>query len=224
MGELNRAMAEEKKEEFTMQQDLLDMAEKFKGSAGVISDAEAHKLWESACDGPGVTQNEFKTLEHIMKEYKFTDKASKYLTKLVTKTPSGSSYYKQIDGVKYDRACLDLAEHLMKDEKLDLADAKLLWEDVEDGPGVTACEKAPIEYIMEKHTLTEGAKKFLEESIAALPKEEEKGEKRPAEEEAEAPAAKEAKTEEAETDSFETYQQRNSFLRIRSRKDCAVQD
>merc|ERR1712178_498616 len=181
-----RAMAEEKKEEFTMQQDLLDMAEKFKGSAGVISDAEAHKLWESACDGPGVTQNEFKTLEHIMKEYKFTDKASKYLTKLVTKTPSGSSYYRQIDGVK--------------DGKLDLADTKLLWEDVEDGPAVTACEKATIEYIMEKHTLTEGAKKFLEESLAALPKEEEKGEKRPAEEEAEAPAAKEAKTEEAKTE------------------------
>merc|ERR1711881_531834 len=120
-------------------------------------------------------------------------------TKLVTKTPSGSSYYRQIDGVKYDRACLDLAEHLMKDDKLDLADAKLLWEDVEDGPGVTACEKATIEYIMEKHTLTEGAKKFLEESLAALPKEEE-SEKRPAEEEAEAPAAKEAKIEEAKTE------------------------
>merc|ERR1711881_745933 len=112
-------------------------------------------------------------------------------TKLVTKTPSGSSYYRQIDGVKYDRACLDLAEHLMKDDKLDLADAKLLWEDVEDGPGVTACEKTTIEYIMEKHTLTEGAKEFLTASLAALAteetkeetkEEESKAEKRPAEE------------------------------------------
>jgi polyhydroxyalkanoate synthesis regulator phasin len=155
------------KKAFTMQQDLVDLADQYVKSGSVISDAEAHALWESALDGPGVTQNEFATLDHILSTYKFTDKARAYLSKLVTQSKSGKSAYRVIDKVRYDRSCLDLAEHLAKDGKLDLADAKLLWADVEDGPGVTECEKRSIEYVMGKYTVTDGAKAFLDGQLQA---------------------------------------------------------
>jgi len=167
MSEAVKRKAEEQqggstKKAFTLQQDLVDLADVFVKSGAVISDAEAHKLWESALDGPGVTQNEFATLEHIMANYKFTDKAKKYLSELVTQTKTGKSSYKVIDKVRYDRSCLDLAEHLTKDGKIDVADAKQIWADVEDGPGVTECEKRSVEYVMSKYTLTEGAKTYLD--------------------------------------------------------------
>lgn len=145
----------------------MSLAEAFVKTGGVISDAEAHSLWESALDGPGVTQNEFATLEHIMSTFKFTEKARKYLSKLVTQAKSGKSMYKIINKVRYDRACLDLAEHLTKDGKLDVADAKLIWEDVEDGPGVTECEKRSVDYVLTKYTVTEGAKKYLDAQLSA---------------------------------------------------------
>lgn len=155
------------KKAFVIQEDLVDLATQFVKSAGVISDAEAHRLWEAALDGPGVTQNEFATLDHILATYKFTDKARRYLTKLVTHTKSGKSQYKKINKIRYDRSCLDLADHLSKDGKLDLADAKLLWEEVEDGPGVTECEKRSIEYVMANNTLTDGAKTYLNDKLTS---------------------------------------------------------
>jgi len=152
-----------------MQKDLVELAEK--SVAGptaltqVISFMEANKLWESACDGPGVTENEFKTLEHILETFKFTDKARRYLSALATKQASGKGTYKVINKVRYDRSALDLADHLNKDGKLDLGDAKLLWADVEDGPGVTVCERRTIEHILSKYTLTDGGRDFLEKRM-----------------------------------------------------------
>ena len=131
---------------FVMQDDLVAAAKEFVKSGKVISFAEAQKLWESACDGPGVTNNvqythaytshaythtrrhtrahthtrkrthtyshlptqEFKTLEHILATYTFTDKAKRYLSPLATKQASGKSAYKTVNKVKMDRSCLDL--------------------------------------------------------------------------------------------------------------------
>ena len=112
-----------------------------------------------------MTDNEFKTLGMILDTMKFTDKARAFLEPLVHKQSSGTSAYKQIDGVRYDRSCLDLATHLAKDGKLDLADAKQLWASVEDGRQVTETEKRTIEHVMGEHKLTDGAKDFLNEKL-----------------------------------------------------------
>lgn len=154
---------------FTMQADLVAAAEEYvKGPnkmTQVISYMEATKLWESALDGPGVTDNEFKTLQHILDTFAFTDKARRYLTALATKQTSGKSTYKTINKVRYDRSALDLADHLNKDGKLDLGDAKQLWEDVEDGPGVTLTERRTVEYILSNYTVTDGGRAFLEKHM-----------------------------------------------------------
>jgi hypothetical protein len=40
--------------------------------AGNITIAQARELWDSALDGPGVTQTEFATLNAALENYKFT--------------------------------------------------------------------------------------------------------------------------------------------------------
>lgn len=138
---------------------------------GSVTLNDAKKLWNLACDGSGVTQAEFHTLDHILADecIPFTPKAKMYLHHLVTRQESGKSMYKIVDGVKYDRSCLDLAEHLFKDGKIDLADARQLWEEIEDGPGVTEVEKRTIEKIMVDKAagMTHGATKFFKEKLAA---------------------------------------------------------
>lgn len=138
---------------------------------GSVTLNDAKKLWNLACDGSGVTQSEFHTLDHILADecIPFTSKAKMYLHHLVTRQESGKSMYKIVDGVKYDRSCLDLAEHLFKDGKIDLGDARQLWEEIEDGPGVTEVEKRTIEKIMVDKAagMTHGATKFFKEKIAA---------------------------------------------------------
>jgi Mg-chelatase subunit ChlD len=138
---------------------------------GKITLNDAKKLWELACDGPGVTPSEFHTLDHILSDEAIgmTEAARLHLHYLVTRQESGTSLYRKIDGVKYDRSCLDLAEHLFKDGKIDLGDAKQLWEEIEDGPGVTEVEKRTIEKIMvdKAEHLTSGATKFFNEKLAA---------------------------------------------------------
>lgn len=146
-------------------QALIDLAGEFQKSAGLISYDEANKLWAAACDGPGVTETEFNTLGHILSEFKFTKKGRTYLDALVEKKVSGSSLYKQINKVRYDRSCLDLADHLNKDGKIDQGDAKKLWEDVMDGNRVTETERRTIKYICDTMTLTDGAKAFFAEQL-----------------------------------------------------------
>jgi len=157
--------SKKQKVDFVMQTDLIAAADKFIETAQVISYTEAVELWKMALDGPGVTQNEFKTLQHILETYKLTDKAKRYLSEMAIQQVSGKSQYKTIAKVKYDRSCLDLATHLAKDGSLDLKDAELLWADVQDGPGVTETERRTIVYIMDNFTLTSGAKEFFVKNL-----------------------------------------------------------
>jgi len=63
------------------ERDLLDAAEEFvkDDPKSHIDMKEAKQLWKSAMDGPGVTPTERRTLEHILKNKKFTPAAAKYL-------------------------------------------------------------------------------------------------------------------------------------------------
>lgn len=77
--------------------------------------------------------------------------------------------YKSINGTRYDRSALDLADHLHKDGKIGMEDARLIWADVLDGPGVTPVEAATIQYIMNEYKLSEGATKFFRDNLAGVP-------------------------------------------------------
>jgi len=143
---------------------LLEAAQKY-AADGQISFAEAKALLEDAADGKGITGTEKDTLEYALNTLKFTEKAKKYMEEQL-KGPEPKSYYKIIDGVKYDASLLLEAETLAKDGLISEAEAKRLWNDAEDGKGVTEIEKATLKRVLETTKFTEPAKAFLEGKLA----------------------------------------------------------
>jgi len=139
---------------------LLDMVEKF-AADGQIGYPEAKKLWVEAEDGHKVTDIERATLKYATDNYKFTDKAANFL-KVYMEAGTHSSYYKIIDGKKYDRGLFESAEKFAADGQISKAEAKALLEDAADGKGITGTEKDTLEYALEKLKFTAKAKAYME--------------------------------------------------------------
>eukprot|EP00448_Togula_jolla_P023350 CAMPEP_0170571974 /NCGR_PEP_ID=MMETSP0224-20130122/1966_1 /TAXON_ID=285029 /ORGANISM="Togula jolla, Strain CCCM 725" /LENGTH=345 /DNA_ID=CAMNT_0010894427 /DNA_START=64 /DNA_END=1101 /DNA_ORIENTATION=- len=148
--------------------ELLDAAEAF-AKEGQISFGEAGLLWEEGQDGKGVTEIEKNTLRYIMKEKKVTAKALKFLHEMLDDGAGDDvakkSYYKQIDGVKYDRALLEVAEGKAGDGQISFADAKELLEDASDGKGITECERRTLLYTLTVLKYTEKAAAFMRTAL-----------------------------------------------------------
>ena len=79
--------------------------------------------------------------------------------------------YVTIDGVKYEKELLDLAEkhttgrgesRLSKDEVAEL------FKSAHDGPGITDTEKATLAYIRKKFAFTDAAADDFDKAFAAL--------------------------------------------------------
>jgi hypothetical protein len=78
------------------------------------------------------------------------------------------SYYKTINGVKYDGELLEAAENAVKgkgDGRISLADAKDLLEKVMDGNSYTDIEKQTMEYIRENFKWTDEADEWFRTEI-----------------------------------------------------------
>jgi OOP family OmpA-OmpF porin len=136
---------------------LIEKAEK-DAADGQISVKEAQGLWKDALDDGKVTTIERRTLEYVLKEYKFTDKAAEFLKSKLFDAHSKGSYYKQIDGVKYDRGLLEQAEKFSKLGEISAAQAVELWEGALDGVGVTPTERRSLEYCLKTFKFREVAK------------------------------------------------------------------
>mmetsp|Transcript_3190 Transcript_3190/g.5702 ORF Transcript_3190/g.5702 Transcript_3190/m.5702 type:complete len:596 (+) Transcript_3190:48-1835(+) len=145
--------------------ELLEMAEKA-AADGQVSFDEAKKLWTSALDGSGVTKVEKRTLEYALKELKFTDKAAEYLKGELK--GMAQSYYKTVDGVKYDRELLQQAEAAVKDGQISVAESRALWESAMDGQGVTQIERLTLEHVLKTMKCTKPAKEFLENELKSV--------------------------------------------------------
>lgn len=74
------------------------------------------------------------------------------------------SYYKVIDGVRYDRELLEKAESLTKgrgDGRISLPDAQLIFQEANDRGILTAVEYNTVRYILDKLKVTTQAKEWL---------------------------------------------------------------
>lgn len=79
-----------------------------------------------------------------------------------------ASYYKEIDGKKYDRELLDLADELTQgqgDGRLSKDDAGKLLEAVKDGSNYTDIEKATIKYIRDNYKWTDAGDEWFRTQI-----------------------------------------------------------
>jgi len=78
------------------------------------------------------------------------------------------SYYKEIDGKKYDAGLLEAAEKAIEgrgDGRIGLEDAKSLLEKVKDGGSYTDVEKDTVAYIREKMKWTDDADEWFRTEI-----------------------------------------------------------
>ena len=76
------------------------------------------------------------------------------------------SYYKTIDGVKYDKSLLDHADTLIKgqgDGRISQNDIQELAKAAWDGQSITDIERATFHYITENYRLTADAKNWIAE-------------------------------------------------------------
>eukprot|EP00929_Paragymnodinium_shiwhaense_P067004 TRINITY_DN33697_c0_g1_i1.p1 TRINITY_DN33697_c0_g1~~TRINITY_DN33697_c0_g1_i1.p1 ORF type:complete len:734 (-),score=283.69 TRINITY_DN33697_c0_g1_i1:125-2326(-) len=71
--------------------------------------------------------------------------------------------FKIVDGVRYDRELMDMAE--ADGSTIVLATAKKLWQTALGGPGVTDTERRTLQYILSSFKLDAKAKKFLESHV-----------------------------------------------------------
>merc|ERR1719265_515151 len=144
---------------------LLEAVEKF-AVDGQVGYPEAKQLWHAAEDGKGVTDIEKATLEYSMKTYKFTEKATNFI-KTYLEVGVHKSYYKVIDGVKYDRAILEDAMVDAADGQISWKEAKQLFADAQDGKGLTGTEKDTFEYILKTMKFTNKARTYLTNQLKA---------------------------------------------------------
>ncbi len=78
------------------------------------------------------------------------------------------SYYKTIDGVKYDKGLLDSADEAVAgrgDGRISLSDAEKLLAEVKDGDSYTDTEKATVKYIRENYKWTDEADAWFRKEI-----------------------------------------------------------
>jgi len=78
------------------------------------------------------------------------------------------SYYKEIDGKKYDGELLELAEKLIKgqgDGRISMADAEKLLAEVKDAGKYTDIEKDTMSYIRDNFKWTDEADEWFRTEI-----------------------------------------------------------
>merc|ERR1719254_410811 len=74
---------------------------------------------------------------------------------------SDESYYKGIDGVKYDRKLLETIEKFAADGQVSYVEAKTIWEEAKDSSKITECERDTIKYGLQTYKWTEKAAKAM---------------------------------------------------------------
>lgn len=82
-----------------------------------------------------------------------------------------TSYYKEINGRKLDRALLDLADELTDgqgDGRLSKADARRLLTAVQDANEITATELETLEYIRDNYAFTDASAELFRGVLLGL--------------------------------------------------------
>lgn len=78
------------------------------------------------------------------------------------------SYYKTIEGKKYDGEIIDLADKLTQgagDGRISMSDAEQLFEAVKDGNSYTDIEKDTMAYVRQNYKWTDAADEWFRSEI-----------------------------------------------------------
>ena len=120
----------------------------------------SNKIIECIEDVTNIKNEERNSIEYILTTYYCSYEAVENLRKYIK-----TSYYKTIDGIKYDRSLLLLADNLIKgqgDGRISEDDMKKLVNSALDGNKITDCEKKTLKFISKQYNTTENGKLYLE--------------------------------------------------------------
>ena len=126
----------------------------------VIDLKTSNEIIKCIKDVTNITDHEKKNIITILDTKSCNYDAVENLRKYIK-----TSYYKQIDNVKYDRSLLLLADNLVKgrgDGRISDDDMMQLIKSAEDNNVITVCEKNTLYYIVKNYNTTDKAKLHLE--------------------------------------------------------------
>ncbi|SVA75913.1 uncharacterized protein METZ01_LOCUS128767, partial [marine metagenome] len=134
---------------------------------GRISEKDAEEIVELSKDGGRITETELITLQYISENYHFTPKAAAWFAGKLPDIERAvdpeqfeqakKSYYKTIQGVRYDRALLEAADERISgqgDGRISEKDAEEIVELSKDGGRITETELITLQYISENYHFT----------------------------------------------------------------------
>jgi hypothetical protein len=120
----------------------------------------SNQIIECIEDVTNITNTEKISIEYILNTYFCSYEAIENLRKYIK-----TSYYKVIEGERYDRSLLLLADNLVKgqgDGRISEVDMKKLVESALDGNRITDCEKKTLKFISKQYNTTDNGKSYLE--------------------------------------------------------------
>lgn len=132
---------------------------------GRISLQDAQDLWMLANDGGRITEIEEDTLEYLIGKFNWTEKAEEWIKEQMgVKREEIKSYYKVIDGLRYDRKILNEADRLVAgkgDGRISQEDAELLLPLFGDFGDITIVEERTLKYLTENYSWTQAAEAWF---------------------------------------------------------------
>ena len=135
---------------------MLDISSK----NSIINLKVSNEIIKCITDVTNISEEEKKNITDILNtnkcDYEAVDNLRKYIK---------TSYYQQIDNIKYDRSLLLLADNLVKgrgDGRISDNDMMKLIKSAEDNNVITVCEKDTLYYIVKNYNTTDKAKTHLE--------------------------------------------------------------
>jgi len=120
----------------------------------------SNKIIECIEDVTAITVSEKNSIEYILNTYFCSYEAIENLRKYIK-----TSYYQVIEGERYDRSLLLLADNLVKgqgDGRISEDDMKKLVESALDGNRITDCEKKTLKFISKQYNTADNAKTYLQ--------------------------------------------------------------
>lgn len=126
----------------------------------VIDLKTSNEIIKCIKDVTNITDDEKKNIITILDTKSCNYDAVENLRKYIK-----TSYYKQIDNIKYDRSLLLLADNLVKgrgDGRISDDDIMQLIKSAEDNNVITVCEKNTLHYIVKNYNTTDKAKLHLD--------------------------------------------------------------
>ena len=142
---------------------------------GRISKSDSQELWRQAMDGGRLTETEEDTLRYLLREFNWTSEAANWIKeKLDQERTKVKSYYKVIDGLRYDRKILEEAENMTSgqgDGRISLEDAKFLLPLFGDMGDVRVEEERALEYVLDQYSWTDKARDWFLPRVSAISKE-----------------------------------------------------